>query len=116
MSSFPGWRAGSPPSQGPTFGRCLPLTYTYTRITYTYHIAHAIGMKKKLTVTVDAEVLPIAKQYARSQGVSLSSLIERSLRAMAAGETPSFASRWRGRLQATRGDDPRYEALAKKYL
>ena len=42
-------------------------------------------MKKKLTVTVDAEVLPIAKQYARAKGVSLSSLIERSLRLMAAG-------------------------------
>ena len=73
-------------------------------------------MKKKLTVTVDADVLPIAKQYARAKGVSLSSLIERSLRLMAAGESPSFASRWRGRLQAARGDHPRYEALAKKYL
>ena len=96
-------------SQGPIFGRCRPLTYTYD-------FRRAIGMKKKLTVTVDADVLPIAKQYARAQGVSLSSLIERSLRLMAAGETPSFASRWRGRLQAARGDDPRYEALAKKYL
>ena len=116
MSLFPGWRAGSPPSQGPTVGRCLPLTYTYLHISYTYDFGPAIGMKKKLTVTVDADVLPIAKQYARAQGVSLSSLIERSLRAMAAGETPSFASRWRGRLHAARGDDPRYEALAKKYL
>ena len=92
------------------------MTYTYTRISYTYDFRRAIEMKKKLTVTVDAEVLPIAKQYARAKGVSLSSLIERSLRLMAAGETPSFASRWRGRLQAARGDDPRYEALAKKYL
>ncbi len=36
-------------------------------------------MKKKLTITVDAELLPRAKRYARSQGVSLSSLIEESL-------------------------------------
>ena len=103
-------------SQGSAFGRCRPLTYTYVSISYTYDFRRAIEMKKKLTVTVDADVLPIAKQYARAKGVSLSSLIERSLRLMAAGETPSFASRWRGRLQAARGDDPRYEALAKKYL
>ena len=34
-------------------------------------------MKQKLTITVDSKLLPIAKRYARSQGVSLSSLIER---------------------------------------
>ena len=73
-------------------------------------------MKTKLTVTVDADVLPVAKQYARSQGVSLSSLIERSLRVMIAGDKPSFASRWRGRLRPAKRDDARYEALAEKYL
>ena len=73
-------------------------------------------MKQKLTVTVDAELLPLAKRYARSRGVSLSSLIEQSLRAVAGEDTPTFASRWRGRLRAARRDEPRYEALAKKYL
>ena len=74
-------------------------------------------MKRKLTITMDAELLPVAKQYARSRGVSLSSLIEGSMRAMTARHTSSFASRWRGRLQsAGRDDDPRYEALARKYL
>ena len=42
-------------------------------------------MKQKLTVTVDAELLPVAKRYARSRGVSLSSLVEQSLREMAGG-------------------------------
>ncbi len=37
-------------------------------------------MKQKLTITVDAELVPIAKQYARTRGMSLSSLIEQSLR------------------------------------
>lgn len=37
-------------------------------------------MKKKLTITIDAELLPRAKRYARARGVSLSSFIERSLR------------------------------------
>ena len=73
-------------------------------------------MKKKLTITIDAEVLPKAKRYARSCGVSLSSLIERSLREATEEDTPTFASRWRGRLKAACRDDLRYDTLAKKYL
>lgn len=73
-------------------------------------------MKKKLTVTVDAELLPVAKRYARSRGVSLSSIIEQSLRELAGAETLSFSSRWRGQLQAAHRDDPRFEALSRKYL
>ena len=73
-------------------------------------------MKRKLTITMDEELLPVAKLYARSRGVSLSSLIESSVREMTAGQTPSFASRWRGRLRPAGRDDPRYEALARKYL
>ena len=73
-------------------------------------------MKQKLTITVDAELIPIAKRYARSRGVSLSSLIEQSLREAAGSQTLSFASRWRGKFRAAERDDPRYDALAKKYL
>ena len=74
-------------------------------------------MKQKLTITVDAELLPVAKRYARSRGVSLSSLVEQSLREMAGETTPSFTSRWRGKFRAAkREDDPRYDALTKKYL
>ncbi len=74
-------------------------------------------MKQKLTVTVDADLLPLAKRYARSRGVSLSSLVEQSLREVAGECAPSFASRWKGKFQAAhREDDPRYAALAKKYL
>lgn len=74
-------------------------------------------MKQKLTITVDTEVLPRAKRYARSRGVSLSSLVEQSLRELADDDTDSFASRWRGKFRAAgRKDDPRYDALARKYL
>lgn len=73
-------------------------------------------MKRKLTITVDSDLLPRAKQYARSRGVSLSSLIEASLREIAAEDAPSFASRWRGKFQAARRDDRRYQALSRKYL
>ena len=73
-------------------------------------------MKKKLTITVDAALLPKAKRYARSQGVSLSSLIEDGLRRLAFAESPSFSARWRGGFCPAERDDPRYEALAKKHL
>ena len=74
-------------------------------------------MKQKLTITVDADLLPTAKRYARSRGVSLSSLVEQSLREMAGESTPSFASRWRGKFRAAKREgDPRYNALARKYL
>ena len=72
--------------------------------------------KIKLTITVDADVLPRAKRYARSRGVSLSSLLNASLHEMAADQAPSFVDRWRGAFQAAEKDDPRYEALADKYL
>ena len=74
-------------------------------------------MKQKLTITVDADLLPVAKRYARSRGVSLSSLVEQSLREMTGEYVPSFSERWRGKFRAAeRDDDPRYDALAKKYL
>ena len=73
-------------------------------------------MKKKLTITIDAELLPRAKRYARAHGVSLSSFIERSLRDLTEEDSPSFSAKWRGRFEAAGRDDPRYDALARKYL
>ena len=73
-------------------------------------------MKTKLTITVDSEVVPAAKRYARGRGVSLSSLIETSLKEMVRDEGPSFTERWRGEFRAASRDDPRYQALARKYL
>ena len=73
-------------------------------------------MKTKLTVTVDSDVVPAAKRYARSRGVSLSSVIEASLKELVQDEDPSFTERWRGQFRAASRDEPRYEALARKYL
>ena len=72
-------------------------------------------MKQTLTVSVDSEVLVAAKRHARSCGVSLSELIERTLREEAVVGELSFASRWRGRFRAA-SRDSRYEALARKHL
>lgn len=72
-------------------------------------------MRKKLTITVDADLVPAAKQYARSRGMSLSRLIEHSLRRVTSDE-PSFSSRWRGQFRPAEHADARYGALARKYL
>ena len=78
--------------------------YTHTDIAYRYTEEREWqpAMKQKLTITVDAELLPIAKRYARSRGVSLSSLVEQSLREMAGESTQSFASLWRGKFRMAR--------------
>lgn len=73
-------------------------------------------MKTKLTITVDGDVVPRAKRYARSQGTSLSSLIEQQLRVVSTPDADTFASRWRGRFQPAARKSDRYRRLAKKYL
>lgn len=72
-------------------------------------------MKTKLTITVDRDLLPTAKRYARARGVSLSSLIEHALREMAEPDRPTFAGKWRGAFVLAERDDERYKALAEKY-
>jgi len=73
-------------------------------------------MKAKLTVTIDEELIPKAKEQARAQGVSLSDLIERALRVLTLEKRRSFSARWRGRFKDARRKDDRYKALAEKYL
>ena len=73
-------------------------------------------MNRKLTITVDNALVEEAKRFARSRGLSISSLIETSLRDTLADDAPTFAERWRGKFRAAERDDPRYEALARKYL
>lgn len=73
-------------------------------------------MRKKLTLTVDEALIPKAKSYAYANGRSLSSLVEEYLRETVAGEAPTVAERWRGKFRAAERDDPRYRALARKYL
>ncbi len=76
-------------------------------------------MKKKLTITVDVDVLPLAKRYAKSKGVSLSSLVEQALRDMAREEEPTFSEKWRGKFKYMTDaeiESARYEFLARKYL
>lgn len=74
-------------------------------------------MKTKLTVTVDEELLPRAKEAAEARGTSLSQLVEDMLRELGSERRKAFSQRWRGRLHLdVREEDPRYRALAEKYL
>jgi len=73
-------------------------------------------MKTKLTVTVDRELIPKAKRYARNRGMSLSAVIEDALRGLTEEEGQSFAQRWRGAFVLAERDGERYRALVKKYV
>jgi len=74
-------------------------------------------MKAKLTITIAEDLVPRAKQYARERGLSLSELVESSLRIVTEEtERTSFSQRWRGKFQASSGSSDRYNALAKRYL
>ena len=73
-------------------------------------------MKTKLTITIDEDLIPVAKEHAKSQRKSLSGVIESALRSLTASGKGSFAQRWRGRFRPAHRRDERYKALAKKYL
>jgi hypothetical protein len=73
-------------------------------------------LKTKLTVTIDKRLLPNAKHYARSRGLSLSRFFENALREMGADEAGSFSRRWRGKFSLAGHDDERDRALTQKYV
>lgn len=71
-------------------------------------------MRTKLTVTIDEDLLPRAKRYAKSRGTSVSRLIEEALR-VATGDEQDFVEKWRGRFTITARDQPRFRYLKEKY-
>jgi len=73
-------------------------------------------VKTKLTITIDEDLIPVAKKHARSQRKSLSGVIESALRSLTAVDSGPFVQRWRGRFRPARRKTARYNSLAKKYL
>ena len=73
-------------------------------------------MKRKITIHLDDALVARAERHARSRGLSLSALIESVLRESLAADAPTIAARWRGRFRPANRNDPRYKALARKYL
>ena len=73
-------------------------------------------MKAKLTVSIDRDLIPAAKRYARSRGTSLSQVIEDALRDLSDADVETFSERWTGSLAPSKKNDARYERRARKYL
>ena len=73
-------------------------------------------MKGKLTLTIDRDLIPVAKRHARSVGKSLSALVEEALREMTGDRRETFAARWRGSLKIVERDELRFQAFKRKYL
>jgi hypothetical protein len=74
-------------------------------------------VKTKLTITIDEDLVPLAKRYAKSQGTSLSNVIEQALRdASTSKASHAFSERWRGRFKPSNRTSERYRRLARKYL
>ncbi len=76
----------------------------------------------KLTLSVDAKVVEVAKKYAAQRGTSVSQLVEEYLRLVATlgkppGEPmPPILARWRGALKGSKVDVADYRKhLERKY-
>lgn len=72
-------------------------------------------MKRKLTITVDEQLVPRAKAEARRRGESLSGMVESMLREAISHRKPPFSQRWGGRLHLDAPDDARARALMERY-
>ena len=73
-------------------------------------------MKETVTITLDEDLVPKAKAYAKSQGRSLSQLIEQALRRATREGGETFSAKWRGKFKAAGKNSPRYKGLAERFL
>lgn len=73
-------------------------------------------MKRKLTLSVEEELVQYGKQYAARQHKSLSQVVEDALRDLQRAGEPSFADKWAGKLvKRERPGDARMAYLEKRY-
>jgi Family of unknown function (DUF6364) len=78
-------------------------------------------MKQRLNLTVDADLVRLARQVAHERGPSVSALVEEYLRHLpsrAPGSGAAFIAEWAGRLSLAPLDpegDPRRESLWRKF-
>jgi hypothetical protein len=73
-------------------------------------------MKTKLNLTIDKELVPKSKSYARLHGKSVSQLVEDLLRKITRSEKELFTKRWRGKFSVSENKDPRFQKLKQRYL
>ena len=82
-------------------------------------------MKKRLTVTIDADIAKRAERLAETRKISVSAVVEESLRSApnmqlqrrTKKSNQSFAQKWAGKLQLKTPStpDPLLDALKRKY-
>ncbi len=79
-------------------------------------------MKSRLSLTVDPQVIHLAKRVARDRKQSLSAMVEDLLRKAAESEgrtdrsaAKPFSERWAGQLKLKDKDETRFKHLAEKY-
>lgn len=72
-------------------------------------------MKAKLTITMDEELIPKAKRYAKQHGYSLSHLLEKSIQSIVCRPEQRISEKWQGRLSITDKKTTRFENLSKRY-
>ncbi len=80
----------------------------------------AMGMKQRITITLDRELIARAKRLAHQRRIRFSDLVESSLQELLASKpryVGSFVERWAGRFSIREEDrtDPRLTALKAKH-
>lgn len=76
-------------------------------------------MKQRLNLTIDADLIRLARQIAHERNTSVSALVEEYLRGLPSrgpGSGAAFIAKWTGRLTLAPPDgDPRREYLWRKF-
>ena len=79
-------------------------------------IIRGVIMKIRLNLTIDEDLIPKTKKYAKSHGISLSQLVEDLLRDTTLKEKSSFSSKWKGQFKLVEKDESRYKKMKERYL
>lgn len=72
-------------------------------------------MKSKLNLTIEKDLVPRFKCYARKRNKSVSQVVEEVLVLLTGADEPSFSDRWRGKFRLQRKTGPRFKLLKKRY-
>jgi len=72
-------------------------------------------MKTKLNLTIESDLVPRSKIFAKRRGKSVSELVEELLKKVISDENKSFTSKWIGRLTISQNEDVRTKYLKDRY-
>ncbi len=74
-------------------------------------------MKAKVSLSIEKDLIPKSKQFAKRAGMSLSQLVELLLRETIEdnGDAPTFSQRWRGKFASPNREEVRFKKLKDRY-